>query len=419
MNNAELSHINDLGSGAGAQNLPELLQAGIALHQVRSQNQLSVSALRPRDLEVIEKAVIKEARLAGDEFFYSWVVKNSDGTRGEVSGISYSGAIILARNFRNCSIECDRVEDIGDSHIIYSTFVDFENNYTISRGFKISKRFKIFGRMDEERKEDIRFQIGQSKSMRNVAMAGVPAWLAQRAFKAAREAVKTKIQEEIDKYDAAGKDGLAIVQTQVVEKLKKQGVSEAAICQKFDIEKVANLDVNMLASIYGDLVALSKKEETVENLYPEEKAKKEPEAEAEGKVDDKVDALKKRLAEKDKEPEPERKDETDTNAKAEPEKKSTDEPDEDEVKKSEYCESVLQQGFEHANSLYMDMKPAKPSLADFFAEQKKTARANSPITKMKNAPPNFKTLWDFSSILAAELLFEMAKNSGGSDSTTK
>jgi hypothetical protein len=235
----------------------ETLAQGRALQQTRTQYATAVSVQKPRKLPDVQRRVLEEAQLAGEDFYYGWT---AGGER--IEGPSVDLALSAARCWGNCAVEPMPVQDAGDSWIFTAAFVDLETGFTLSRQFRQSKNSKVHGKLDEERKADIRFQIGQSKAIRNVVLNALPPSLINRAMAAAKEGVRQKIEAYVaDK-------GLPAAVDYVVRALAKCGVTEAAILEKFGAAKRSAIDIDHLVILRGDLTALENGRERVEALYP-------------------------------------------------------------------------------------------------------------------------------------------------------
>lgn len=118
-----------------------------------------------------EKAIVQKLREAaavyGDNYYYEWETKNRDGTRGLVTGITIKGAMTVVRLFGNCAVDVRAVPFSETHDMFYARFADLETGFSTVRAFK-QRRSQNIGMKDKERGEDIIFQIGQSKAIRNV-----------------------------------------------------------------------------------------------------------------------------------------------------------------------------------------------------------------------------------------------------------
>lgn len=225
--------------------------------QVKSSYSTAVQVQRPREIRDVARRICEEARLMGESAFYGWGAGDS-----RIEGPSQELALAAARNWGNCAIEVGPVQDTPDSWIITSYFVDLETGFTMARPFKQSKRWTVHGKMDAERKNDVRFQIGATKSARNVILKAIPGWMIEKALDEAKAGVREKIENYI------AKKGMAAAQDFAVNALVKLGVKEEAILAKFSVAKRAALDVDALIVMKGDLAAIEKGEIRPHEAYP-------------------------------------------------------------------------------------------------------------------------------------------------------
>lgn len=225
--------------------------------QVRGSYATAVSVQNPRGLNRVTRNLEQESALAGASFYYGWSVG-----RDRIEGPSIGLAMAAARCWGNCAIEQLPMQETADSWVFTAIFVDLETGFTLSRQFRQSKRWNVAGKHDAERKDDIRFQIGQSKAARNVILKALPEWLIDKAMDAAKAGVREKIESFIkEKGFPAAVDAL-------VKALAKVGVTDAAIVDKFGIATVDGLDVDHLVILKGDLLAIQNGQERAEALFP-------------------------------------------------------------------------------------------------------------------------------------------------------
>jgi hypothetical protein len=162
-----------------------IVAAGGTLQRTQTQYTTAVSVQKPRDLDRIVNTVMREARFAGDSWYYSWTVKGKGG-RGSVEGGSIGLAYALARLWGNCVVDIDHDRSSGMDKFI-ARFVDLETGYTTTRLFR-AKHNPLGGGYDAARKDDMAFQAAQSKAIRNVILAGVPRWMVDAAVQEAKKA---------------------------------------------------------------------------------------------------------------------------------------------------------------------------------------------------------------------------------------
>ena len=236
----------------------QLMVEGHTLQQIRSPFALSQSVQQPRAMARVKKMVLDEAAMAGEDFYYSWRIG-----KDLIEGIAIEGALILARCWGNCAVPQQPVQELYDAWVFTASFVDLETGFTLDRQFRMSKAATVHGRLDEERKADMRFQIGQSKAIRNVVLNALPAWLKRAALAKAKEGVMASLERAI-------KDrGIVAIQDASVRALAKFGVKEPAILAKFGVAERGGLSNEHLVILKGDFASIERGESRAEELYPE------------------------------------------------------------------------------------------------------------------------------------------------------
>lgn len=179
---------------------PKAKEGEIELHRGGGTKQgeyvarMAMSQAQRRDLEAVKAAVEMEAALTADDFFYSWTVKSKDGPK-LVEGISIDGALILLSNWGNCICKPELLEDEQPTHWLFSvTFIDLERGFQMERLFR-QRKSESHQRGDAERLQDIAFQVGQSKAIRNLVLNSLPAWLQDAALAAAKKAAEKSFDD--------------------------------------------------------------------------------------------------------------------------------------------------------------------------------------------------------------------------------
>ena len=238
--------------------------AGKSMQQMHTEYATAVSVQQPRNLDKIIKAVMVEAQHAGENFYYGWG-EGKDRIEGESVGL----ALCVAREWGNCAVDT-KLEETPEAYLFTGIFIDLERGFTITRKYRQSKNHKVYGKMDEERKADIRFQIGQSKAIRNVVQAAVPKWLMKDAREAAKKAVVDGITHE----------GLKAAIEKSFSFLKRHGVDEERILAKMG-KTAAELTAEDIADIRTACAAINNGEATTEECFPkvEPKVTKSPDKE--------------------------------------------------------------------------------------------------------------------------------------------
>lgn len=229
--------------------------SGQTLQKIQTQFATAVAIQRPRRrLEVI-KACEEEATIAGDEFYYSWTVKSKEGPK-LVEGLSVQAALAAARNWGNCAVPCS-VEENLNTYVFTATFVDLETGFNLQRAFRQKKSLNI-GTKYDERAEDIVFQIGQSKAIRNVILNALPSWLTTKMLAKAKENVIEKIN----------KMGIAVAREKTVAFFAKYDITPDRIESKLGGKKYAAWDAEDLALLQGAMQTLLTGQESADSLFP-------------------------------------------------------------------------------------------------------------------------------------------------------
>lgn len=139
------------------------------------------------------------AAAAGEEFYYRYPVRNKRrGTTEWIEGPSIKLANDVARIYGNDEVDCRFTEQAG-TWIFYSRFVDLETGYSLTRPFRARANTSRLGGDDNERREDISFQIAASKSIRNVIVNALRTY-SDFAFEEAKASLVDKIGSDIERW---------------------------------------------------------------------------------------------------------------------------------------------------------------------------------------------------------------------------
>lgn len=240
------------------------------LQQVKTQYVTAVAVQNPRVLAIVERDLMARAAIMAEEAYYSWTVtEKRTGKVSLVEGPSIDLCLEAAKCFRNCAVEQDPVLETPTAWIFSSRFVDIESGVTLPRQFRQSRARTVHGRIgaDAERADEIRFNIGQSKSTRNAINDGVGRWILNRAVQAAKKSARTNIEDWIKKHSVNGQDGLKACQDLMVTELGKSSVTPDMILRKFSRPTIGALTIDDLVAMRGDINALRENKETVQTLY--------------------------------------------------------------------------------------------------------------------------------------------------------
>lgn len=236
-----------------------------ALMQTRGQHAASLQAMKPRSLATAMSNLNAEAALACDEFYYGWGQGDN-----KIEGASIKLANAAARCYGNCTIELMPVQETGDAWIFTAVFLDLETGFSLPRQFRMAKNFPVYGKHDEHRKMDIRFQIGQSKCIRNLILNAMPIGIINAAMDAAKSQLGKKMDDWIATLEKNGK-GTGMVQARdiVLKALAKQGATEARVLAKLEIAKREAIDRDRLVLLHANLKALERGETTAAEIFPD------------------------------------------------------------------------------------------------------------------------------------------------------
>ena len=226
------------------------------VQQVRTQYVTAVAVQKPRVLASVVQNVLEEAKFAGSHFFYGWPVKNRrTGQTVQVEGGSIGLAMALARHYGNAAVEVSVSE--SDTHYLFTAhFIDLETGFTCTRLYRQRKSQEI-GMEDVDRAEDIAFQIGQSKAIRNAVLRAMPDWLVDEAIRAAKEAELKGIKPE----------NIVLARAKVLDFFARYGVTkeriEAAVGKPLDA-----WDPEDIVSLRGQATAIKEGRVRPAELFP-------------------------------------------------------------------------------------------------------------------------------------------------------
>jgi hypothetical protein len=215
---------------------PVLPMDGNAIQQVKTGYTTAIKVQQPRQLVEVTKRLLAEANMAGECFYYGW-----GAGKDRIEGASIGLAMAAARCFGNSAVDVLPVQETPESWIVTAVFVDLET---------------------EERKDDIRFQIGQSKAARNVVLNALPKWLIDRAVEEAKAGTRARIEKFI------AEKGIAAAVDMVFKGLAKHGVLEPVILDKCGVAKREAIEVDHLVMLRGDLYALDNGQDHATSLFP-------------------------------------------------------------------------------------------------------------------------------------------------------
>jgi hypothetical protein len=212
----------------------------------------AMAVQRPRNLDKVVAAVLREAEFAGDAFYYSFPMGGK-----QIEGPSIGLAMAVAREWSNCAVPVEYYETAGE-WVFTAHFVDLERGFTVSRVFRKKKGKGAFKKLEDNRAEDMTFQAAQSRAIRNVVLAGVPRWLTDQAKERAKDAVLKGISKE----------GLAVATEKALKFLAGYGINEVRVIGVLGKprQEWASEDI---ASLRGLASQLRDGQATAAQLFPE------------------------------------------------------------------------------------------------------------------------------------------------------
>jgi hypothetical protein len=237
---------------------PGLINPPVPLMRSQTQFHTAVAVQRPRNLDKVVAAVLREAEFAGDAFYYSFPMGGK-----KIEGPSIGLAMAVAREWSNCAVPVEYYETPTE-WVFTAHFVGLERGFTVSRVFRKKTGKGVFKKLEDDRAEDMTFQAAQSRAIRNVVLAGVPRWLTDQAKERAKDAVLKGISKE----------GLAVATDKALKFLAGYGISEDRVIAVLGKPKHewASEDI---ASLRGMASQLRDGQATAEQLFPAIEAKEE------------------------------------------------------------------------------------------------------------------------------------------------
>jgi len=241
----------------------KMLMEGMPLQKVQTSYTTAVSVQKPRSITRITNNVLAEARLAGSAFYYGWTAKGKSGP-AKIEGPSIDLAMCLVRNYGNSAIELEASETLTH-YMLKACFVDLESGVTLPRIFRQRKSQRMGGKMDEDRQEDIVFQIGQSKAIRNAIIRAMPNWLIDQAIETAKEAELSKIRPE----------NIALAREKALSFFSPYGITQERMEAKIG-RKADDWTPQDIVDLRANAVAVKEGRVKADDLFPDESVDQSP-----------------------------------------------------------------------------------------------------------------------------------------------
>ena len=296
----------DVGSISNESADTGIIMGGNTMQKMGTHFSTAIKVQVKRELSVVKDRVFEEVKLAPEKTYYRWMVKtkkkdkNGDIIYKPVEGGTIGLAYSIARNYGNCQI-IPVLNETATHFYFVPVFIDMETGFTNQRAFRQRKGQNIGKGFDSERKEDITFQIGQSKGIRNLVLNSVPLALTKLAIKYAKEvALEGLTPGQIEN-----------MKEKAIKAFEGIDVTYEMLCKYCGGKKKDKWSGEDITDLRSAWAALDSEEAKVDDFFPE-LSPKEPKVS--GDTDTlKPDAKKGKPAEKDtsepkKEPEPKKDD---------------------------------------------------------------------------------------------------------------
>lgn len=233
-----------------------IVRDGMAVQRVQAPYTTAVAVQKPRSISRVTANVLEEAKLAGSSFYYGWTAKKKDGGTEKIEGPSIDLAMCMARNYGNCALDIEEDETL-DHYRFKGVFIDLESGFTCPRLFRQRKSQNI-GMKDQGRAEDIVYQIGQSKAVRNCIVRAMPTWLSDQAIDEAKKAELSRIKPE----------NIALARGKTLEFFRQYGVTQERIEAKIG-SAIDTWTPQNIVDLRGMATALKEGRISAIELFPE------------------------------------------------------------------------------------------------------------------------------------------------------
>lgn len=209
------------------------------------------AVLMPRQPREVRRLISESAEMFGDGWEYRFPVKNNKTGKTEwIEGPTIGCTMAVARAYGNNDVAHTRTEDEGNAWILYSTFLDLQSGFSLTRGFRQRKGQSRMG-ADRSRGEDIDFQIGVSKSTRNVVARALDDYV-----QFARQAARSRLAGSIAKRPAEYRERITAYLDEIDYPLAAIEAALASTIAAWTAEQIATVVRTLTAykdGILGDL----------------------------------------------------------------------------------------------------------------------------------------------------------------------
>jgi hypothetical protein len=162
---------------------------------------MSTPILKPRNTAMLRTRLSALCAENADKYIYSWVVKDKKrGRETLVEGLSIKGAMDLVRVYGNCFVGPLDIEDRGDNWLFTAILFDRETG-SITMRSHLQRKSQNLGMRDAARAQEMIFNSGQSKAVRNVIVNHFGADAAFMVETCRRGGLAQWVQNNPDKAD--------------------------------------------------------------------------------------------------------------------------------------------------------------------------------------------------------------------------
>lgn len=213
----------------------------------------------PREITKVLAKMKVLAGAAGDRYVYRIPFKRTNKQTGDVKTEYVEGGSIklandLAREYGNCMINVLVDNSQPRYWIFYGKFVDLETGFTMVRAFQ-QRKSQSTGMKDVDRQEDMVFQIGQSKCIRNVTLNALQT-MTDYCVEEAKQSVKERIAKDPNKARAW-----------LLAKIAELRV-DLKLVESFYGRIAAHWTVADMAKLYAEINSIEDGMVTPDDLYP-------------------------------------------------------------------------------------------------------------------------------------------------------
>lgn len=236
----------------------DLVAGGATIMRIENETMSAIAVQRPRQEEEILRRALSELKIVpalAERCFYSIPYEDRrSGRTTHVTGASINAARNLARRWGNCAVKTMFTSEDDDKIILAGVFTDLETNFREERLFTVSRwQHRRDGppvRIANERLVTA-IQAGASKAERNAILAGLPDWLTQSYYNAARKLAATEAKGNL---------------SAITEAFLAQGVTREMLEKNLG-KRLNALEDDDLANLRGMLNALIDGEATPESIF--------------------------------------------------------------------------------------------------------------------------------------------------------